>query len=43
MRITYRKGKRIKYKIVEKQIILLLVGGNNSELEKDIEKAKQIS
>jgi len=42
MRIPHGKGYRIYYKIVEKQVILLLIGGNKSTQEKDIEKAKKI-
>ena len=39
MRIPHGKGYRSYYKIVEKQVILLLIGGNKSTQEKDIEKA----
>ena len=42
MRIPHGKGYRLYYKIVEKQVILLLIGGNKSTQEKDIEKAKKI-
>lgn len=42
MRITYGKGYRIYYKVVEKRVILLLIGGDKSTQEKDIEKAKKI-
>lgn len=42
MRIPHGKGYRIYYKIVEKQVILLLIGGDKSTQEKDIEKAKKI-
>lgn len=42
MRIPHGKGYRVYYKIVEKQLILLLIGGNKSSQEKDIEKAKKI-
>jgi putative addiction module killer protein len=42
MRIPHGKGYRIYYKIVEKQVILLLIGGDKSTQEKDIEKAKEI-
>lgn len=42
MRIPHGKGYRIYYKIIEKQVILLLIGGDKSTQEKDIEKAKKI-
>ena len=42
MRIPHGKGYRIYYKIVEKQVVLLLIGGDKSTQEKDIEKAKKI-
>ena len=42
MRITHGKGYRIYNKIVEKQVILLLIGGDKSTQEKDIEKAWKI-
>ena len=42
MRIPHGKGYWIYYKIVEKQMVLLLIGGDKSTQEKDIEKAKKI-
>ncbi len=42
MRIHYGKGYRIYYKIVDNQLILLLIGGDKSTQNKDIEKAKKI-
>lgn len=42
MRIPHGKGYRIYYKIVEKQLILLLIGGDKITQQKDIEKAKKI-
>ena len=42
IRITHGKGYRIYYKIVDKQLILLLIGGDKSTQEKDILKAKKI-
>lgn len=42
MRIPHGKGYRIYYKIVKKQVVLLLIGGNKSTQEKDIERAKKI-
>lgn len=42
MRIPHGKGYRIYYKIVKSQLVLLLIGGDKSTQEKDIEKAKKI-
>lgn len=42
MRIPYGKGYRIYYKIVGRQVVLLLIGGDKSTQEKDIEKAREI-
>ncbi len=42
MRIPHGKGYRIYYKIVKIQVVLLLIGGDKSTQEKDIEKAKKI-
>ncbi len=42
MRIPHGKGYRVYYKITGKQVILLLIGGDKSTQEKDIEKAKKI-
>jgi putative addiction module killer protein len=42
MRIPHGKGYRVYYKIAGKQLILLLIGGDKSTQEKDIEKAKKI-
>ena len=42
MRIPHGKGYRIYYKIIEKRVVLLLIGGDKSTQEKDIEKAKKI-
>ncbi len=42
MRINYAKGYRIYFKEKDKKIILLLIGGDKSTQQKDIEKAKKI-
>lgn len=42
MRIPHGKGYRVYFKIAGKQLILLLIGGDKSTQEKDIEKAKEI-
>ncbi|WP_231955345.1 type II toxin-antitoxin system RelE/ParE family toxin [Aquiflexum balticum] len=42
MRIDYAKGYRIYFKEREGKIIILLVGGEKSTQQKDIEKAKEI-
>jgi putative addiction module killer protein len=42
LRINYAKGYRIYFKEREGKLILLLVGGEKSSQQKDIEKAKEI-
>lgn len=42
LRIDYDKGYRIYFKEREGKIIILLVGGEKSTQQKDIEKAKKI-
>jgi len=42
LRIHHGNGYRVYYKLVEKQIILLLIAGSKSTQKKDIEKAKII-
>lgn len=42
LRINYSKGFRIYYKEINGEIIILLIGGNKSTQQKDIEKAKKI-
>jgi len=42
MRIHHGKGYRVYYKVVGKKVILLLVGGDKSTQDKDIEKAREI-
>ena len=42
LRISYAKGYRIYFKERDGKIILLLIGGDKSTQQKDIEKAKEI-
>lgn len=42
LRIDYAKGYRIYFKEKEGKIIILLLGGEKSTQQKDIEKAKEI-
>ena len=42
LKINYAKGYRIYFKETQGKIIILLVGGDKSTQQKDIEKAKEI-
>lgn len=42
LKINYAKGYRIYFKETGGKIIILLIGGDKSTQEKDIEKAKEI-
>ena len=42
MRIHYGSGYRIYYTKEDDVVVLLLVGGDKSTLQKDIEKAKEL-
>jgi putative addiction module killer protein len=42
MRINFAKGYRVYFKEKDGKIIVLLVGGDKSSQQKDIEKAKVI-
>ena len=42
LKINYAKGYRIYYKETDGKIIILLIGGDKSTQQKDIEKAFQI-
>lgn len=42
LRINYAKGYRIYFKETNGKIIILLIGGDKSTQQKDIEKAKEI-
>lgn len=42
LKINYAKGYRIYFKETNGKIIILLIGGDKSTQQKDIEKAKEI-
>ncbi|MHA8102376.1 addiction module antidote protein [Aquirufa nivalisilvae] len=42
LKINYAKGYRVYFKEIDRKIIILLIGGNKSTQQKDIEKAKDI-
>ena len=42
LKINHAKGYRAYFKEKDKKIILLLIGGDKSSQQKDIEKAKEI-
>jgi len=42
LKINYAKGYRIYFKEVDGKIIILLIGGDKSTQQKDIEKATEI-
>ena len=42
MRINYGKGYRIYFKEKDNKIVILIIGGDKSSQQKDIEKAKKI-
>ena len=42
MRINYAKGYRLYFKEKDSKIVILLIGGDKSSQQKDIEKAKKI-
>ena len=42
LRINFAKGYRIYFKETDGKIIILLIGGEKSTQQKDIEKAKEI-
>lgn len=42
LKVDYAKGYRIYFKESDGKIIILLIGGDKSSLQKDIEKAKEI-
>jgi putative addiction module killer protein len=43
LRINYAKGYRIYFKETDGKIIVLLIGGDKSSQQKDIEKAKELA
>tara|TARA_R110002049_G_scaffold183328_5_gene351254 strand:+ start:197 stop:496 length:300 start_codon:yes stop_codon:yes gene_type:complete len=42
MRINFAKGNRVYFKEKDGKVIILLIGGDKSTQQKDIEKAKEI-
>ncbi len=42
MRINYAKVYRVYFKEKDSKIVILLIGGDKSSQQKDIEKAKKI-
>ena len=42
LKIDYAKGHRVYFKEFDGKIIILLIGGDKSNQQKDIEKAKEI-
>jgi len=42
IKINYAKGYRVYFKEFEGEVILLLIGGDKSTQQRDIEKAKEI-
>jgi putative addiction module killer protein len=42
LKINYAKGYRVYFKEQDKKIIILLIGGDKSSQQSDIEKAKEI-
>lgn len=42
LKIDYAKGYRVYFKESDGKIIILLIGGNKSNQQRDIEKAKEI-
>jgi putative addiction module killer protein len=42
LKINYAKGYRVYFKESDRKIIILLIGGDKSTQQKDIEKAKEI-
>ena len=41
MRFTFGSGFRVYYALKDETVVLLLIGGDKSSQEKDIEKAKE--
>jgi putative addiction module killer protein len=42
LKINYAKGYRVYFKETDGKVIILLIGGDKSTQQKDIEKAKEI-
>ena len=43
LRINFAKGYRVYFKETDRKIIVLLIGGDKSTQQKDIEKAKELA
>ena len=42
LKINYAKGYRVYFKEIDGKVIILLIGGDKSTQQKDIEKSKEI-
>ena len=42
LKINYAKGYRVYFKEMDGKVIILLIGGDKSTQQKDIEKAKEV-
>ncbi|MCD6180740.1 MAG: type II toxin-antitoxin system RelE/ParE family toxin [Bacteroidales bacterium] len=42
LRVNFAKGYRVYFKEKDEKIVILLIGGEKSSQQKDIEKAKEI-
>ena len=42
LKINYAKGYRVYFKEMDGKIVILLIGGDKSTQQKDIEKAKEV-
>lgn len=42
LKINYAKGYRVYFKEIDGKIIILLIGGDKSNQQKDIDKAKEL-
>ena len=42
LKINYAKGYRVYFKEIDGKVIILLIGGDKSTQQRDIEKAKEI-
>ena len=42
LKINYAKGYRVYFKEIDGKIVILIIGGDKSTQQKDIEKAKEI-
>jgi putative addiction module killer protein len=42
LKINYAKGYRVYFKEIDGKVIILLIGGDKSNQQKDVDKAKEI-